>query len=129
MNVQFRGSEFYTRNARSWQLQEQHRAKAHSRQVKANSLRCSFPGSAWERFPRWLCHLRTEQEAEPPRTRSQAEPGNEHRSEFALTLRQWPLPAHSRQVRPYTVRWYNYICVSLVAMDFYSSPFRAITMP
>jgi len=26
--VQFRGSEFYTRNARSWQLQEQRRAKA-----------------------------------------------------------------------------------------------------
>jgi len=46
--------------------------------LSANSLRCSFPGSAWERFPRWLCHLRTEQAAEPPRTRSQAEPGNEH---------------------------------------------------
>jgi len=82
--VQFRGSEFHTRNARSRQLQEQRRAKAHSRQVKANSLRCSFPGSAWERFPRWLCHLRTEQAAEPPKTRSQAEPGNEHWSEFAL---------------------------------------------
>ena len=75
--VQFRGSEFHTRNARSRQLLEQRRAKAHSHQVKANSLRCSFPGSAWERFPRWLCHLRTEQAAEPPRTRSQAEPGNE----------------------------------------------------
>jgi hypothetical protein len=52
--------------------------------LSANSLQCSFPGSAWERFPRWLCHLRTEQAAEPPRTRSQAEPGNKHRSEFAL---------------------------------------------
>jgi len=26
--VQFRGSEFHTRNSRSWQLQEQRRAKA-----------------------------------------------------------------------------------------------------
>jgi len=60
---------------------------SHSRQVKrklAPVLVCSFPGSAWERFPRWLCHLRTEQAAEPPRKRSQAEPGNEHRREFAL---------------------------------------------
>ena len=32
--VQFRGSEFHTRNARSRQLQEQRRAKAHSRQAK-----------------------------------------------------------------------------------------------
>jgi len=87
--VQFRGSEFHTRNARSRQLQEQRRAKAHSRQAKANSLQWSFPGSAWERFPRWLCHLRTEQAAEPPRTRSQAEHGNEHRSEFALAWRLW----------------------------------------
>ena len=36
--VQFRGREFHTRNARSRQLQEQRRAKAHSRQAKANSL-------------------------------------------------------------------------------------------
>jgi len=43
----------------------------------AVKFRCSFPGSAWEHFPRWLCHLRTEQAAEPPRTRSQAKPGNE----------------------------------------------------
>jgi len=37
--VQFRGSEFHTRNARFRQLQEQRRAKAHRRQAKANSLR------------------------------------------------------------------------------------------
>ena len=52
-------------------------AKAHCRQAKANSLRCSFPGSAWERvlggsaacsFRRWQSHLGK---------RSQAEPGNE----------------------------------------------------
>ena len=36
--LQFRGSEFHTRNDRSRQLQEQRRAKAHSRQAKANSL-------------------------------------------------------------------------------------------
>jgi len=36
--VQFRGSEFHTRNARSRQLQEQRRARAHSHQAKANSL-------------------------------------------------------------------------------------------
>jgi len=31
--------------------------------LSANTIWCSFPGSAWERFPRWLCHLRTEQAA------------------------------------------------------------------
>ena len=36
--VQFRGSEFHTRNARFRHPQEQRRAKAHSRQAKANSL-------------------------------------------------------------------------------------------
>ena len=45
---------------------------------------CSFPGSAWERVlggsaacsvRRWQSHLGK---------RSQAEPGNEHRNEFAL---------------------------------------------
>jgi hypothetical protein len=59
-------------------------AKAHSRQAKANALRFSFPGSAWERVlggsaacsvRRWQSHLGK---------RSQAEPGNEHRSAFAL---------------------------------------------
>ena len=76
-------------NERFRQLQEQRRAKAHCRQAKENTLWCSFPGSAWERFQRWLCHLQTEQAAEPPRTRSQAEPGNEHLSEFALAWRLW----------------------------------------
>ena len=47
---------------------------------------CSFPGSAWERVlggsaacsvRRWQSHLGK---------RSQAEPGNEHRREFALNL-------------------------------------------
>ena len=37
--VQFRGSEFHTRNARSRQLQEQRRAKAHSRQAKLDLLK------------------------------------------------------------------------------------------
>jgi hypothetical protein len=50
----------------------------------APTLVCSFPGSAWERVlggsaacsvRRWQSHLGK---------RSQAEPGNEHRSEFAL---------------------------------------------
>jgi len=36
--VLFRGSEFHTRNARSWQWQEQRRAKAHSRQAKFDRL-------------------------------------------------------------------------------------------
>ena len=34
--VQFRGNEFHTRNAQSRQLQEQRRAKAHSRQAIKN---------------------------------------------------------------------------------------------
>jgi hypothetical protein len=42
--VQFRGSEFHTRNVRSWQLQEQRRAKAHSRQVKSKQF--NFNGSS-----------------------------------------------------------------------------------
>jgi hypothetical protein len=37
--VQFRGSEFHTRNARSRQLQEQRRALAHSRQAKIDRLK------------------------------------------------------------------------------------------
>jgi len=37
--VQFRGSEFHTRNARSRQPQEQRRAKAHSRQAKLDRLK------------------------------------------------------------------------------------------
>ena len=37
--VQFRGSEFHTRYARSRQPQEQRRAKAHSRQAKLDRLK------------------------------------------------------------------------------------------
>jgi len=53
---------------------------------KMGDYYCSFPGSAWERVlggsaacsvRRWQSHLGK---------RSQAEPGNEHRSEFALNL-------------------------------------------
>jgi hypothetical protein len=40
--VQFRGSEFHTRNALFRQLQEQRRAKAHSRQAKECSI-INFP--------------------------------------------------------------------------------------
>jgi hypothetical protein len=39
--VQFRGSEFHTRNARFRQPQEQRRAKAHSRQAMGFSPTCS----------------------------------------------------------------------------------------
>jgi len=42
--VQFRGSEFHTRNARFRQPQEQRRAKAHSRQAKSKQF--NFNGSS-----------------------------------------------------------------------------------
>jgi hypothetical protein len=48
---------------------------------------------------------------------------SEHRFDFGFYLEG------EHKVRPYTVRWYKYICVSLMAMDFYSSPFWAITIP
>ena len=64
------------------------------------------------------------------RTKTENEPISEintfiskHRFDFGFC------PEGKHKVRLYTVRWYKYICVSLMAMDFYSSPFKAITMP
>ena len=48
---------------------------------------------------------------------------SEHRFDFGFC------PAGEHKVCPYTVRWYYYICVSLMAMDYYFWFFRAITMP
>ena len=96
---------------------------AHSRQAKANSFRCSFPGSAWERFPRWLCNLRTEQAAEPQRTRSQAEPGNEHRSEFALSLTAM---GFSLTLFLDLSKFINFQCFSLKSPTFWECALKSV---
>ena len=81
-----RGSDTRQANKSEPRVAESEPRVAHSRQAKANSLRCSFPGSVWEHVlggsaacsvRRWQSNLGK---------RSQAEPGNEHRSEFAFSL-------------------------------------------